>query len=155
MRHKIFHIVPGLLFCLLLISPIFYFMVNIGNYFDPINFCYINIEGDILRGNSHTIQQVIKNIRKNDTETYKTLCAYVHTIHEEYCLGSDWSLDKTYRGLDTPGCYIKGSKVIYLTPNSKEDGATIEKRYQALIKYAKYSKEFWESLDSKSIDNQL
>lgn len=122
----------------------FYFFVNIFNYFDPLNFCYIKIDSDLLRGNESTIKKAVKLLKKEDKIAYKTLCAYVDTISEHNCFASsrkisleDWNKD---------GCYIKGSKVIYLKPEKRENSAIINQRKISLKKYSEYSKDFWGSI---------
>lgn len=119
----------------------FYFFVNIFNYFDLLNFCYIKIDGDLLRGNESTIKKAIKLLKREDKTAYKTLCAYVDTISEHNCFASSrkFSLENWNKN----GCYIKGSKVIYLKPEKRENSAIINQRKISLKKYSEYSKDFW------------
>jgi len=46
---------------------------------------------------------------------------------------------------DKDGCYIKGSKVIYIKPERQNTDLIIQKRAEILKKYSAYSKKFWDS----------
>ncbi|OIO47259.1 MAG: hypothetical protein AUJ33_02030 [Parcubacteria group bacterium CG1_02_40_25] len=37
-------------------------LINLFDYLDPFNLCYINIESDVTRGNTKTIHQAIEQI---------------------------------------------------------------------------------------------
>lgn len=122
----------------------FYFFVNIFNYFDPLNFCYIKIDDDFLRGNESTIKKAIKLLKREDKAAYKTLCAYVDTISEHNCFTSSRNI--SLEDWNKNGCYIKGSKVIYLKPEKRESAAIINQRKTSIKKYSEYSKDFWRSV---------
>ncbi len=119
----------------------FYFFVNFFNYFDPLNFCYIKIDGDFLRGNESTIKKAIKFLRKENKLAYKTLCAHIDTISEKNCFTS--SRNVSMEDWEKDGCYIKGSKIIYLKPEKRESNIIINKRKVSLKKYSEYGKDFW------------
>lgn len=119
----------------------FYFFINIFNYFSPLNFCYIKIDGDFLRGNEKTIRKAIKLLKKENKQAYNTLCGYINTISEKNCYTTSQNISREEREKD--GCYIKGSKVIYLKPEKGENNEVINKRKNAIKKYSEYSKDFW------------
>ena len=119
----------------------FYFFVNIFNYFDPLNFCSIKIDGDFLRGNENTIKKAIKLLKKEDRVAYKTLCAYIDTISEHNCFTSSRNFSK--EDWDKDGCYIKGSRAIYLKTEEGESDFIVNKRKTAIKKLSEYSKDFW------------
>jgi len=122
-----------------------YFVINIFSYFDITNFCYISTERDIVRGNEKTIKQALKYLKKNKKDDYKMVCKYVETISEKYCIVADWHLGESLlrEGCKLPGCYIKGSKTIYLKPSEETGENIIKKRAGDIIKYSNFSKEFW------------
>jgi len=123
-----------------------YYVVNFFSYFDPGSLCYIKTEKDILRGNEETIKQALRLIKLEDKEEYKMICAYVDVISEKDCVIADHHIDpnKFEEGWEKAGCYVKGSKTIYLKPNNNEGAATVKKRAEDIKKYAEFSKEFWE-----------
>jgi len=115
-----------------------YFVINIFAYFDPFNSCLIWIDGDILRGNTGTIRQAIKIIKNKNPESYKNTCRYLNAISENYCVASRVSAEML------PGCYIKGSKTIYLNPENGAGENIINARAEQIEKLAEKSKEFWQ-----------
>jgi len=124
---------------------IFSIGANLFSYFDPLTFCYIGIENDMLRGNQKTVRKAIGLLKKEDIQSYKTLCKNVDTIVEEYCRAADPRGRGQEVGIDEPGCYIRGSKVIYLIPTKKDNQFVINQRSEMIKKYAFFSKNFWEN----------
>lgn len=114
------------------------FIVNAFSYFDMGNFCYIDIEGDILRGNEETVKKAIGLLKKEDYGGYKVLCKYVDTISENYCLEGHMNYS------DKPGCYIRGSKVIYIKPEKNDTSFIVSERANTIKKYSILSKNFWD-----------
>jgi hypothetical protein len=131
-----------------IVSLFLYFGMNTLSYFDPINMCYINIEKDVLSGNRETIKKAIKMVKRNSSSDYRNLCKYISNIQERHCMGGDWHFGATQTAESIPGyfstgCYILGTKTIYLLPEENDSASIIEKRANALIKYSAYSKDFW------------
>lgn len=131
---------------------IFSFAINVFSYFDPVDFCYIGIDQDSLRGNQETIKKAISLIKKNDKTTYKILCKYVNTIKETGWLPRDLYLNSSENDPNNPpaietvtGYYVKGSKVIYLKSVNTYSADIIRERANNIKKYANYSKNFWDS----------
>jgi len=121
------------LFFLIVILTISTFLINLFSYFDPFSFCYIGIDNDIVKGNQSSIKKAIILIKKNDPEDYDVLCKYVDTVAENNCPGL------------APGCYIKGSKIVLLSPTQDESALAVVTRVQTIKKYAYFSKNFWDS----------
>ena len=98
-------------------------------YFDPLAFCRIHIDVELLEGDRSPIRRAISLVRQEDPLSYKTLCRYVDRIVEEpRCQAGDAQADPAFRGqpahltvdpvllraLDAPGCYVKGSRIVIL-----------------------------------------
>jgi len=118
------------------------FVVSRFSYLDPVSFCYISVEKDILRGNRQTVFKAIKTIKASDKKAYKELCEYAGLIREGYCSTSS----RDYDTINIPGCYLRGSKTVYLKPVAEDSVAVTAERAEALKKFAGYSKDFWEGL---------
>ena len=126
-----------------LILGITYIWLSLTGYFNPLNLCYIRIHSDLVSGNKSTIIKAIKLLKKEDHDAYKLTCKYVNRIYERTCIGADWHLDQSLPGSDEPGCYVKGSKSIYLKPDFNKNQAGIVLRKEAIKKYSQLSREFW------------
>src|SRR3989344_7909370 len=124
---------------------IFSIGANLFSYFDPLTFCYIGLENDMLRGNQKTVRKAIGLLKKEDIQSYKTLCKNVDTIVEEYCRAADPRVRGQEVGINEPGCYIRGSKVIYLIPSKMESDYIINLRAETIKKYTYFSKNFWDN----------
>lgn len=112
------------------------------NHFDPINGCYIRIKNEIRSENKDSIKNAILSIKSESLGDYKTLCQYVDQIYEENCVaGHKNNPNLTY--LDIDGCYIKGTRVVYVKPEKNVESDLLQSRKNALIKYANESKAFW------------
>lgn len=133
------------------IYPIFFFLLlamvtsyfyTRSHYVDLFNFCNISVDKDFLKGNSSTVIKAIGIIKEQDKTAYKDVCRYVDLVSENYC-----PVYHTYGGSfefnNQPGCYIKGSKVIYVNPQKQESKTIIEQRVEAIKKYSSLSKEYW------------
>lgn len=114
---------------------------SITSYFDPFNFCSISIDGDVVRGNEKTIKQAISYIKDTDFLTYEILCNEVKVIKEKYCMETDLPL----RASEEPGCFIRGSRVIYLKPQKGISESVIKERAQVIEKYVLRLETFWQS----------
>ena len=121
---------------------IVYLSMNVFSYFDPFSFCYVRIESDVLRGNRQTVKEVINMFKKDDRNGYGDFCRYVDRIKEGFCFTSSRPANNEI----SQGCYVKGSKTIYLKPLENEGAVAVSERYNAIKKYSSFSKTFWESL---------
>lgn len=101
----------------------------------------------MIRGNEETIKQALKLIKKGNKNDYKMICKYVNTISEKYCTVADWHINEgeVRAGYEEAGCYVRGSKTIYIQPTQEETDEVIKARAEDIIKYASFSKEFWQN----------
>ncbi len=137
---QIKNIIPTIVLVLFLLIGIAVFK-GVTSYFDPFNFCSISIDGDIIRGNEKTIKQAIVYLKETDLLTYETLCNEVRVIKEKYCMETDLPL----RISEKPGCYIRGSRVIYVKPQKETTDNIVQKRVDVIKKYALRSEAFWQT----------
>ncbi|OGC46261.1 hypothetical protein A2V49_04625 [candidate division WWE3 bacterium RBG_19FT_COMBO_34_6] len=119
----------------------FYFISNSIDYYDPINNCYIKINGNILSGNEDTIRAALKKIKNKNPEDYSMVCTFVDKILENDCLTSDPHFG--YPSVIPEGCFIEGSKFIYLKSNEVFSEDIINKRVELILKYSEYSRNYW------------
>lgn len=129
-------IVPLGLFLLFL-----FFVLNIFSYFDPVNFCHINIGEKDLGESKGSITKAIKEIKKTDNQSYKDLCRYVDEIIEDKCFTGDPNFPGNK---EAQGCYIKGSRTIYLPPSQGGVKMEVEDYVVLIKKHSQKSKEFWQ-----------
>jgi len=123
-----------------------WFFISVSSYFDPLDWCRIGINGDIMNGNEKTIKAALGLLKKTDMAAYKDLCRWVDRIGEKNCIIADQLIDakRFQEGWDLPGCYVNGTKTIYIKPTKSESPETIEERAWALKHYSAFSKTFWE-----------
>lgn len=133
---------PILIISIFVVGIIYIWLVLTG-YFDPLTMCRIRIHTDLVSGNKKTISQALKLLKKEDRTSYDMACKYVNRIYERTCIGADWHLDKGHRGSNEPGCYVKGSKSIYLKPDYYHQQDTTELRKDSIKKYSQLSWEYW------------
>jgi len=135
-----------LIFYSLIIFLLFgiYYFINIFAYFDVQNLCYINLQEDILSGDKKTMHQAIKLLKKNNKEDYKNLCRFVDTISEKYCFAFDPRVESKNEDPWQPGCFVKGSKIIYIKPIEETSNLIIQKRSEEIKKFMLMSKNYWE-----------
>lgn len=123
---------------------VLYLFVSAIDYVDVTNFCYIKINTEPLNGNRATIIAALKNLKKNDPEAYKGACEYVDRVQESYCDLLHLKSPKNAPWHKADGCYVKGSRTIYLKPLEENAAATIQKRSELIRKFSLQSKDFWE-----------
>lgn len=128
---------------LIVVAGAYYFIASFFSYIDIVSGCKIGIYHDIIRGNRNTIIEAIKQVKSRNKDAYHILCNSVDQISENYCVGSDWNIDSSRRGENADGCFIKGSKVIYLRPSLVESSAMVDRRADALEKYSLMSQNYW------------
>ena len=133
----------------------FYFFSNAVSYFDPLTSCYISLDNDLTKGNQATMTRAIKMLKRGDGASYKTMCRYINRITEKNCRGSDPRGEQNeqpttggsaIRGWESIGCYIKGSKEMYLKVEKDDSDLITRSRMDAIKKYSERSKFFWENL---------
>ncbi len=133
---------PGRLIWIAILAILIYFALNISSYFDPLSFCRIKIQSDIVRGEGSTIKSAVKYIKAESPSGYDVLCRYVDVIAEKRCVVGDKRIDPSVP--DFPdGCYVRGTKTIYLLATKDKSSATIQKRASLILKFAGMSRAFW------------
>jgi hypothetical protein len=103
------------------------------NYADPVNGCYIAINGDILRGNKSTIIKAIKSIKSDDYQEYKNMCSKVSKIYERKCSTHN-PVTRELTDANQTGCVISGTRTIFIYPQNEDTPQVIEKRADTIIK---------------------
>jgi hypothetical protein len=111
------------------------FVTNYNHYISFMPFCNIKI-GEETSGFKDKIFKELKYIKSQDPLNYENICKYVSEIVESDCIVAD-----TRFGLSGIGgverqdhCFVKGSKTVYLTNDSKA----------AIVELAGFSKDYWE-----------
>ena len=120
----------------------FIFAANLFSYFDPFSFCYIGIDNDFFRGNQKTIKQALHLLKQQDRAAYRTVCRYIDAIIEDNCLFRDARGGGVSRP-DVEGCYIVGSRLMYMRPTEESYDVIVRGRAETIKKYSAYSKSFW------------
>lgn len=119
-----------------------FFSLNVFSYFDITSLCRIKIHADTLTGDRATIKQAIKYLKGNSPSDYGMLCNFVSVINEKNCKAGDPRVDSSIPQ-NLEGCYIRGTKVIYIAPVKGGGAEMVRKRAELIKKYAQMSKEFW------------
>jgi len=89
-----------------------YFLINSFAYLGIYPFCYIGVHGNVLSKNEGVIRSAIHLIKEKDPASYSDLCKYIDVIKEQKCTTRDYHI--VTAAADPDGCYVKGSRVIYL-----------------------------------------
>jgi hypothetical protein len=129
------------------------------SWFDPIRFCRIHLDVDLLDGDRAAIRRAIGVVRREDPLAYHALCRWVDRIQEEqHCDAGDPQADPRLRGQsvpgvddpvlrrarDAPGCYVRGSRIVVLRRASEGSSpGLVRDRAEALKRLAGYAREFW------------
>lgn len=134
----------------LLVSS-YFILTNLNSYIDVEKFCLIKIESSEARGNRQSIIDAIGEIKKSNKSLYKELCQYIDTIAESNCQNAEPHINLEEAGLAEKkgGCFVKGSKTIYLTPVKTYSSELVKNRVETLEKDILLSSEY-----QKSIGNQ-
>lgn len=122
----------------------FLFLFFSFSYFSLLDSCYVKIKAPGLASRKSEIKKAIKYLKITDKEAYENFCRYTDDIVETNCMGSDWHLEEKVRGQDSPGCFVKGSKTLYMNPLALKSLST-DKIAELLKKYSLLGKDFWES----------
>ena len=140
-----------LFFLFLIFMAGIYMTINIVNYFDPFGGGYLNIDGDIVSGNKETIKAAIRYLGKTDRTAYRNLCTVVDRVSEKNCIIADQRIDSKgfIEGLNLDGCYVKGTRTIYLRPDKSDSPDVIEGRARTIKHYTEAVARFWEEYNSK------
>ena len=131
-------------------------------WFDPLAFCRIPIDVELLEGDRSGIRHAIDVVRREDPIAYRALCRWVDRIQEErQCDAGDPQADRRVRGgagipldvldpairraREAPGCYVRGSRIIVLRrpPDGAGGPPLVRERAEALKRLAGYSRAFW------------
>jgi len=114
------------------------------NYLDFSEPCYIKIYSSSLSGNRQTLVEALEKLKVRDPVNYRNVCRYVSVISESPCITSQ-KYGSQVQNLDVDGCYIKGSKIIFVRPDSRSDPSVVENRIDTIVKYTQESMKFWNS----------
>jgi hypothetical protein len=121
-----------------------YFFINTFSYLNIYPFCSVDIHGNVLFKNEGTIRKAIHIIKKDYPDSYSDLCRYVNVIKEQKCTIRDWHLVPRIEDYtNETGCYVRGSKTIYISPERSNSNNIIQKRADQIIKLTAFSKNFW------------
>lgn len=131
-----------LIWSALILLLVFLFLNFSFSYFNIPDSCYIKIKNPGLASNRSNVKKAIRFLKKSDRKAYDAFCRYADTIIESDCMGSDWHLNEEMRGHKSAGCYIKGSKTIYLNPLLTRP-LPQEKISELIAKYSLMSEKFW------------
>lgn len=131
-------------------------------WFDPLALCRIHIDVELLEGDRSGIRHAIDVVRREDPIAYRALCRWVDRIQEErQCDAGDPQADRRVRGgagipldvldpairraRESPGCYVRGSRIIVLRrpPDGAAGPPLVRERAEALKRLAGYSRAFW------------
>jgi len=127
----------------LFIFTVCVYIIKSFSYLSITSFCYIKIDNDIIRGNQKSIISSIKLLKREDKTAHKTLCKYIDTISENFCYNCDPRGEEECKYEPHQGCYIKGSKTIYLKPSKNNSEESVRNRAALLKKFADASETFW------------
>lgn len=136
----------SLLVLLFLLPSLFFIYANYFSYFDPVNLCYISIDNYSNKppgGNRDTVRKAINLIKDSDSKGYKILCKNVDTVQEGYCDKPDEN--GHFEQIPPPGCYIRGTKIIFVVPEKSNENNVVLRRAETIKKYANLSKRFWDN----------
>lgn len=115
------------------------FFLNFVSYVDVPNNCYIALDNDVLIGNQKTTKEAIRIIKKEDPNSYRNLCRYVETISEKDC----YTITAGRMRDSKDGCYVKGSKNIYIKPNNGDSYTAARGKADLIKELVQKSKVFW------------
>lgn len=119
-----------------------YMILSYTMFIDYPNNCYIKVDKDILKGNRETVFKALTSIKNNDSQAYTDICKYVDTISEASCLLGESKSGKLHP-IATDGCYIRGTKTIFIKPDSSNTDNAVSLRKEQILKYSVMSKEYW------------
>ena len=113
-------------------------------YVSLIPWCRVKIHHHVLSGDKGLIRKAISQLRASDEDGFRALCRYVDAIYERVCYGADWNITDASQWYRKPGCFVKGSRAVYLTPTKNQTRSAVANRAVDLGRFAKYAREFWE-----------
>ena len=127
------------------------FIYSTLNYVDVTKGCLVKISHDMLRGGRTSIRKALAEIKKTDPALYNNICSYVDIIYERRCLVVG-DVYPSVRTLDSDGCYIAGTKIIYINPISDSEQNSVELRKIAITKYTSLATTYWNGVNTKQSD---
>lgn len=119
-----------------------YIVLGYTMHIDFPNNCYIKVDKDILKGNRETVFKALNSIKNTNLQAYQDICTHVDTITEASCLLGETRNGKLHP-INTDGCYLKGTKTIFIRPDASNLDAAVNLRKEQIMKYAQMSKEYW------------
>ena len=109
-------------------------IVAIGGYFwghvDITSLCAIRLKGHAL-GDKSSLRSAVWELRTQNPTSYSNICTNISTIIEGNCFDGDGHLSDDWIS-EKPGCFIKGSRTLYLKP-SKANAELTNIRVRTLI----------------------
>ena len=123
---------------------ILFVALNTFSYFDLFSLCRIKIHSDVVSGNRATIKKALHLLKKSSYTDYSRACRSIDTISENDCMPGDPRVDPAFTSYRPEGCYIKGTKMMYIDPIEENSSQIISKRAQLIAKFAKMSSDFWD-----------
>lgn len=128
-----------------LIPAVFLSLLLFSNkyYFDIQESCLIKLTSQKTDNTKDLTKEAISILKSEDPGLYVSLCSNISHIRESYCIeAADNNPNIKY--LQISGCYIKGTKTIFVTPGFGKDADQIlSMRLDALKTYPKFSATFW------------
>jgi hypothetical protein len=113
-------------------------------HIDPLRGCAIRLDTLPVSGDRGALRSAVRTLRASDPAAYDTLCTYVDTISEKRCIARDWHIDPSVPTTLHEGCYVRGTRTVYVAPVLRSELSTAE-RAALLATYAGYSRDFWET----------
>lgn len=129
---------PMLIF-LMIAAVGLYFTVNFFSYWQPLDKCYVGVQGNYLKGNKETIFDALKNMRKSNIDDYFTVCRNVNMIVEGQCPRFQGDVLRD----SADNCFVSGSKTIFIAPDQGSSEESMKKREAEIVRLSKLSKSFW------------
>jgi hypothetical protein len=139
---KIFKTIKNWALFLIVLTLIYGGWRTVFAYFHPYPYCDISIRKDILRGDSKSIREALRTLRREEQTAYATVCEYVDRIEEKRCYNADGHVNQTAYEKEHEGCYIRGSQTIYLKPYEYSNDV-VAARSKSIAALAEKSKKFW------------
>jgi|GEM_PF-2981452 len=112
-------------------------------YLNLFPWCRIHIQHDVLKGDQDAIKAAINFLRALEPQAYALVCENVDVIYERYCYGNDWHFVDPKVWTTKPGCYVRGTHAVYLSPSRDISPSAVAARAESLERFASYSKAFW------------
>lgn len=113
------------------------------SYVDIGSGCKIEISGSLASANKDAVSALLKEIKAEDKASYDLICSSLDHIREAHCPLFDESLKEDRIIWTTPGCYLRGTKTVYLVPLNSGYAASERETKEGLIRFAEQSRMYW------------